>query len=444
MASEIDLAHLARRVGFGEKLPVLRALPNLTREQMADQWLDAAFYAPRAARPSLLDSGDNEWVKTVKLRAWWYDLMSSTSTPLVEKMTLFWHGHFCSNHDKVVYADHLWEQNDLFRRLGLGNVRQLTQQMAVQPAMLRYLDNMTNVKGTPNENFARELWELFLLGPTGYSQQDVAASARAWTGYGITKVNGKERHVYSAAQHDERPAAIFGTTKSWRGREVIDATLDHPVVGRLAARWLCRKWWEYFAHANPTDAVLDELATVLITNRWEITPTLRALFRHREFWSATARHGRVKSPAEYVVSIARALGIKATALQPDWYAGQMGQELFNPPDVSGWRHNDGWLSSGAYWGRASISDIAVSVLFAEQAHNGRFKGLDLRRSSGPIDELAAYFGIAPATLSTATRNSLAQWRTEQIAAESTEKAWGGFLLLNMVKLILLSPEFQMN
>jgi uncharacterized protein (DUF1800 family) len=444
MATENDLAHLARRMGFGARSDQLRALSALSREQIVDQWLDSAITSTRVGRPSLLSSGAPEWPKTVNLRQWWYDQMSSTPTPLVEKMTLFWHGHFCSSHDKAGGAENLWAQNDLFRRFGLGNVRQLTQQMALQPAMLRYLDNASNVKGAPNENFSRELWELFLLGPNNYTQSEVAASARAWTGYNVVSANGLDRFAYNSAAHDDRPSTIFGVTKAWKGPEVIDATFDNPVAGRNVARWLSRKWWEFFAYQGPTDQLIDQFATVLITNRWEIAPVLRAMFKHQEFWSQQSRHGRLRSPVEYVVSVARILGVDATKLQPDWFASQMGQELFNPPDVSGWRLNDAWLTTGSYWGRAGIADIAVSMLFAEKAITGRFAAIDLRGSGSAIDDLAAYFGITRGTLSTSTRQSVTNWRSSHLAAEKSENAWGGFLMFNLVKLILLSPEFQIG
>jgi uncharacterized protein (DUF1800 family) len=444
MANETDLAHLARRMGFGARSDQLRALPALSREQMVDQWLDAAIASPRAGRPALLNTVDTEWPKTVNLRLWWYDQMSSTPVPLVEKMTLFWHGHFCTSHDKAGSAENLWAQNDLFRRLGLGNVRQLTQQMAIQPAMLRYLDNASNVKGAPNENFARELWELFLLGPNNFTQREVTASARAWSGYNIVTTNGQDRFAYRAAAHDERPSTIFGVTKAWKGPEVIDATFDNPVAGRKVAQWLCRKWWEFFAYQGPSDQLVDEFATVLITNRWEISPVLRAMFKHPEFWTQRSCDGRLRSPVEYVVAVARILGVNATKLQPDWFASQMGQELLNPPDVSGWRLNDAWLTTGSYWGRAGVADIAVSILFAEKAITGRFAGIDLRRNESAIDDLAAYFGVTRGALSPTTRQAITNWRSSHLAAEKSENAWGGFLVFNLVKLILLSPEFQIG
>jgi uncharacterized protein (DUF1800 family) len=444
MASDADAALLMRRAGFGARLDQLGPLRPPSRETIASQLVDAALRAVRPSRPTLLNGSEMEWPKVVRLRAWWYDQMSSASAPLVEKMTLFWHGHFCSGYSKPTTAENLWAQNDLFRRQGLGNYRTLVKAMAVQPAMLRFLDNMDNVKGSPNENFARELWELFLLGPGTYTEADVRTTARAWSGHGIALSNGRDSYVFDAAKHDVTPGSLWGVTRSWNGPDTIDATLDHPVKGPVAARWICRKLWDFFGYTNADASLIDGFAQELLRNRWELAPTLRSMLSHPEMFSSRSRQGRLRSPAEYVVAVARMIGAPATALVPDWFAGQMGQELLNPPDVAGWELNEGWISTGGFWGRASLADSATSILLADRAEERRFASLRIRERTESLTELAAYFGIVPDELSTATRSALLSYRNAQVAAEQRDREWGGFLLLDLVKLVLLSPEFQIG
>jgi uncharacterized protein (DUF1800 family) len=444
MASNSDAALLMRRAGFGCRVDQLSQWRSVTRESMARQLVDTALKAPRAPRPTFLDTDEMEWPKTVRLTSWWYDQMSSASSPLIEKMTLFWHGHFCSGYSKPTTAENLWAQNDLFRRQGLGNYRSLVKAMAVQPAMLRFLDNMDNVKGSPNENFARELWELFLLGPGNYTEGDVRSTALAWSGHGIATTKGRDAYVFDPNKHDYRQSVLWGVNRSWNGPDTVDATLDHHEKGAQAARWICRKLWDFFGYTGAGANLIDGFAAELRANRWELAPTLRSMLSHPEMYSPKSRQGRLRGPAEYVVALSRLLGYSATDFKPDWFAGQMGQELLNPPDVAGWELNEGWVSTGGFWGRGGVADVAVSLLFAERAEQGRFSSIRVRDRSDAVVDLAAYFGIVPEELSAQTRTALVDFRTSQMTAERRDGEWAGLLLLNLVKLILLSPEFQIG
>ena len=181
-------------------------------------------------------------------------------------MTLFWSNHFVSSFDKVYDARAMWDQVQLYRSLALGNFRTLCHQMALTVAMLEYLDNATNAAGSPNQNFARELIELMTLGPGNYTEADVDASARAWTGHGIDDSVQPRRYVFRPTWHDNGTKTFFGTTKNWDGPAIIDEILDNPAKRTIMARFICRKLWGWFAYAKPADAVINGLADVFVAN----------------------------------------------------------------------------------------------------------------------------------------------------------------------------------
>ena len=183
MPQPADIAHLLRRAGFGGTANQIASLAAQPWTTTVDQLLDFSS-APADTAPAFLSDGSLEdWEKEFKLQHWWLDRMATTTTPLQEKLTLFWHGHFATANSKVTDTVLMYRQNTLFRAMAAGSFRDLVQQMALQPAMLVWLDNESNTKGHPNENFARELMELFTLGVNEYTQADVVAAARAWTGH---------------------------------------------------------------------------------------------------------------------------------------------------------------------------------------------------------------------------------------------------------------------
>ena len=178
-----DVAHLLRRAGFGGLPAEIDALTPLSLPEVVDSVLDLT-HAPGVVLPDLTTTTD-EYTRWVMVNTWWTERMRTTAAPIQERMTLFWHNHFPSSRSKVESVALLVQQNQLFRNLGMGSFRDLTQAVAVDPAMLWYLDNYKNVKGAVNENFARELMELVTLGVNQYTQDDIVASAKAWTGHGF-------------------------------------------------------------------------------------------------------------------------------------------------------------------------------------------------------------------------------------------------------------------
>jgi uncharacterized protein (DUF1800 family) len=358
--------------------------------------------------------------------------MATTPAPLVEKMALFWHGHFVSGNDKVNDMAALWHQVATYRAHAFGPLRPLAQAMAVDPAMLTYLDNRLNNAGAPNRNFARELFELFLLGVGNYTEADVLASARAWTGHTVDPATGQ--HQFRPDRHDAATKTLFGVTAAFDGPDVIDLVFDHPVVRVTCARFLARKLFAFFAHPAPDEPVVAELAAVLLANDFDIAALLRALFLHPAFHDPAARHGLVRTPVEWCVALLRATGLSAADTHPEWLLGRMGQAPFVPPNVAGWGANEYWLTTAAASARA---DHAAFV-----AWKVREAGLlDVVASLPAADAVALVlgrFGVPDA--GPATRDALVSWLVAQRAVP-----WSGWMDPHgLTVLAALSPEMQMG
>ena len=280
------------------------------------------------------------------LQQWWLDRMATSATPLQEKLTLFFHGHFATANYKVNDMLLMYRQNALFRANATGNFRDLVHQMSLQPAMLIWLDNDPNVKGSPNENFARELMELFTLGVDKYSQADVVASARAWTGHNTLDGDRETYNFYpdTARRRDEDVHgrhAELGRPRHHRlhprdrrdaqaHRRGVHRRQDVVVLRVPEARARGRR------RASPTAFMANDLS---------IHDLVRAIFMHPNFVSPKAMNGLVRTPAEWVAACMRVVNITAENANPQWYMEDMGQQLFEPPNVSGWRPNEYWLTT---------------------------------------------------------------------------------------------------
>lgn len=363
MVTFSDAAHLLRRAGFGGRRADVDALVNLPLAVAVQQVLSAPSPQASTDTPGRLAQaevdGENEYVLWVDLVQYWLDRMAGLGSPVREKLTLFWHGHFVSEQQKLYDSRRLWQQNQLFRRDGMGGFETLLQRVAVDPAMLWYLDNAFNTKGNQQENWAREVMELFTLGVDQYTQDDVVANARAWTGHGLAdpwRSSGRT-YQFRADKHDDGLKTIFGITRNWNGPEVLTEICTGSLGGAkrdVMARFIAAKVWTFFAYPNPDGQLVNDLAGAFVGSGLSITELVRAVFHRPEFWSPQARHGLVRGPAEYVVSVMRGVNRPAGALNPQWYMAGMGQELFNPPNVAGWKPNGYWLSTAAVSSRLTF------------------------------------------------------------------------------------------
>jgi uncharacterized protein (DUF1800 family) len=358
--------------------------------------------------------------------------MATTPCPIQEKMTLFWHGHFCSGLDKVDNFPAMFNQNQLFRTMGMGSFIDLTQAVAVDPAMLVYLDNALNVASAPNENWARESMELFTLGVNQYTQDDVVASAQAWTGHGIDSTG--TQYVFYPDQHNYGDKTFFGITQDFDGPDILNTILtgdSQPIV----AQFIAGKLWSFLAYPNPEPDVLEAITSdFLASGDLDITALLQSILNQPAFWSTEARQGLVRAPAEYLVAAMRYTGLASAEAHPEWYMPSMGQELFIPPNVAGWHQNSYWISTASFWAKAGFAQYISWLL---NKPTGPLAGVE---SMDPADAIqAAYdlFGITSPSPAT-TASLLEFFNTEN----NPDDRW--CLQPYLMCLALLTPDFHLN
>jgi uncharacterized protein (DUF1800 family) len=427
VAVQADIEHLLRRTEFVARPARVAQLTAMAFADAVDDVLDLTPNGNPQLRSDLVNhDSSNSYNQRIAAMHWWLDMMATRPRPLQEKMTLFWHGHFVSEWDVVGRTDQMMAQNQLFRNMALGDFRALTHAMALQPAMLVYLSNGVNVKGNPNQNFARELLELFTLGVGNYLEDDVAEAARAWTGHNY---NGTTRaYEFRSSKHDYGDKTIFGVRRNWDGPEVIDEILLGNAGKRLiAAKHIARKLWEYFAYLGPAPGIVDDLANVFIANDLSVLELLRALFNRPEFVSSEAKQGLVRSPTEWVVALLVQTGLSAATIKVWNYAEGTGQRLFDPPNVAGWKANGYWMTTSALSGRANLA-LKVATL---QREGGAFDELITMSVADSVDHVAGVYGI---TLSAVTRQALIDaHQAERIAANgSNSKAITNLLVMTML------------
>jgi uncharacterized protein (DUF1800 family) len=284
-----------------------------------------------------------------ELRNWWIEEMLVTDQPFIERMTLFWHNHFTSSLMKVRFAPAVYRQNLLLRRHALGNFATLLREVARDPAMLLYLDGAQNRAGQPNENFARELLELFTLGEGHYSEADIKAAARAFTGWSIDRDTGAYR--FYPALHDNGEKTFFGRSGNFDGGDILSMILEKPQV----AEWIVGKLWREFVSLKPDTAEVKRLAAIFREARYELKPLLRALFLSPAFRDPANRGALIKSPVELVIGTIRLLGLpvpEKTRLVRALQA--IGQVPFDPPNVKGWPGGEAWITTNTLLMRQQI------------------------------------------------------------------------------------------
>lgn len=444
-------AHLLRRAGFGplpdEVARAVAAGPDRAVEALfafppepsppaafdevraAENQLDSTLDALRASheridlkthpelRTLFQEVGRSQGRALAALAAWWLDRMANTPAPLQEKLVLFWHGHFTSAFGDVHDAIAMFNQNQLFRRNAAGNFARLLDGVARDPAMLLYLNNDENRKGHPNENWARELMELFSMGIGHYTETDVKESARAWTGWSLREFRpgeGRRTFAFRPEIHDGGPKVFLGQAGAWDGTDIMRIILAHEATPRFIAGKLAA----FFVAPRPDQALVDAMARRLRAANYDLAPVLKSMFRSRTFYSRDVMLAQVKGPVEFAVGAVRHLGVNA----PAWVrvyqaAGAMGQQLFFPPTVAGWHGGTAWINAGTVFARADLAAALIS---------GRL---------GPVDD-----GAFP-TLDAAITRLLGRPLPPQRRVRFTE-ATGGRVSREAVHLIMSLPDYQ--
>ena len=343
------------------------------------------FYWLRASR-----------LETDRVAHWWGERMLTSPRPLEEKMALFWHGHFATNEDKVRDYRKMHKQLELFQRQGLGDFRTLLISVAQDPAMLAFLDAGVNVKGKPNENFAREIMELFTMGVGNYTEHDIREAARAFTGWNF---QGTEFHINSE-MHDGDEKVVLGKKGNFDGVEVIDIILAHEAT----AKFIASKLYRFYVSSELDDALADKLGMRLRALNYELKPFLATLFKSQEFYREKNIATHIKSPVELVVSTYKKIGLDYLPGSPDFNLtiGALGQRLMHPPTVAGWSEGRNWITPGLLIerGNFALDVVLTDIAFIPQdrypvyptgpeiraVHERLRAGMDMTTATRPADD----------------------------------------------------------
>jgi uncharacterized protein (DUF1800 family) len=365
------MAHLYRRAGFGARPAQLDAAVRIGYAATVERLLDFGAPDPAAeavAPPDLplvpqpgkgADQASRDRARAqareqgTRLALWWLRRMAAADNPLQEKLTLFWHGHFATSIQKVRQARLMYRQNELLRRGAAGSVQALTLAIAKDPAMLIWLDGNANRRQSPNENFARELMELFTLGIGNYTERDVKELARAFTGWRVVRASGEVRFV--PALHDPGAKTVLGRTAGLDAAGAVELVTGQPA----AARFLAARMWSFFATpVGPADAVVTRLAAAYAGRRTG-AELVRAILCAPEFTGEAVRDGLVKTPIEYVVGTLRALRLRPEEQHVNLLR-RLGQVPFAPPSVGGWPANTAWLTTASSLERYQFARSAAA------------------------------------------------------------------------------------
>jgi len=333
---KVWVPHLMRRAGFGANPSELKYYQERGYERALSELLHPEKVDNEKLETAIAQQ-QFDFARIQDLQRWWIYRMAFTRRPLEEKITLFWHGHFATSFKKNGDSYALFMQNTKMRALGLGNFGELLLAISKDPAMIFWLDNNQNRKGKPNENYAREVMELFTMGIGNYTERDIKEGARAFTGW-MARPDG---FFFNVNQHDFDSKNVLGQTGNFNGNDVVDILAHAPATANFLAKKLCT----CFVSDDPSETIIADVARSYKPTDKNIRKMLETLFTHQEFMSKEAYHAKIKSPAELVVGTIKSLQIsKLDVGLPDMMA-RMGQRLFDPPNVKGWDGGRAWIST---------------------------------------------------------------------------------------------------
>lgn len=353
-----EARHLVSRTAFGTPPAEIAGLQKLSRKQavasvlkttrkpvtQVPEWSREAPPSMRKVRNMMADpKAFQKFLQehAIDLKGWWLDEMRVTDQPLTERMTLFWHGHFTSSVQKVRQPWSMIRQNQLLREHALGDFRALLKGIVRDPAMLVYLDNHRNSSREPNENLAREFFELFTLGEGNYTEQDIKEAARALSGYGVDRRTSTFR--IRRRHHDRGEKTILGKTGRFDGDDLVDIVLEHPAC----APYVTKKVWNHFVTTPIPAADLRKLSK-RFADGWSISKLVEGVLTGDPFWAQGNRGTAIKGPVELVVGTVRTLGLSLRDPKPLISATrQLGQDVFSPPNVKGWPGGARWIDGNS-------------------------------------------------------------------------------------------------
>jgi len=444
-----------RLVDFGSQSALKLEPPSAS--ELPEPVKNMARLSPQEKRDVNARLRREDQQRLTELRAWWVRRMIQSPRPLEEKLTLFWHGLLTSGYQTVRSSYAMYQQNELLRRHAAGNYGALLHAIVHDPAMLRYLDASSNVRGRPNENLGRELLELFSMGEGNYSEADIKEGARALTGFTVDRQTWQFRNArYS---HDPGEKTVFGQTGDWDGDKLVDLVLEQPAT----ARYIVRKLFVFFVHDTPDEATIDALARTFREHDYELGPVLKTMFLSQEFYSPRSVSTHVKSPAELVIGTVRALPFESADEQALVVAlRNMGQDLFEPPNVKGWDGGRTWLSTNWLLARQNFAVALVAGGGWAEARQGKFRSkrpglaktkLDLvslvrREDLKTAEQVVNYFSqtLLPSALTSQERADLLEALGELPPPDawSQQTAEVNAKLHRLLALIVSMPQYQLS
>ncbi len=357
------VGHLYRRAAFGATWADLETGLKDGPEKAIDKLLHGgpgqeAFDQQTAQLAESIRRANNGG----QLRAWWLYRMLYSPHPLREKMTLFWHNHFATSNDKVKNAGYMLGQYELMRKYALGNFRPLLQEMSKDPAMMVWLDTVQSKKGMPNENYARELMELFSLGIGHYTEKDIREAAKAFTGWEIKDGKG----VLNPKQHDDTEKTVLGKTGNFQGEDIVALCLEQ----KSAPYFICGKLYRFLVSemTPPTPELLEPLATQFCKSDYDFGALVKTVLRSNQFFSAAAYRSRIKSPVDFALGIVRGLEGKTGTTALAAVLEELGQNVFYPLTVKGWDGGQTWLNGQTLLTRQNLT---LALTSTEDARFGR-------------------------------------------------------------------------
>jgi hypothetical protein len=454
LASNVQIGHLLRRAGFGAGAQDMALYASLGFNGAVDRLLNYQQVSD-AEMENRLNALNLDLNKPADQQRWWLLRMAWTQRPLLEKMTLFWHGVLTSSFRKVGGPQsyiRMIVQNQFLRAHAFDTFDNIMLGITSDPAMLFYLDLTKSRKNRPNENYAREMMELFTIGLGHYTQQDVSEGAVALTGWHVVGQTATSR--YNPRDHNNLVKRYLGHTGNLDYKDVVNILVNHP-----AAPWfICRKLFTFFVYENPSNDDLSPLVDTYVKSNHNMGAVMRTLLLSPQFSSAQAYRSRIKSPVEFVTGAYRALNIQGDGSGLQSMMTLMGQTLFDPPNVAGWpgdKVSAYWLNSGTWMARLNYIDL---LLVGSRNRNVPHPPLDLQgiinanRIDSPecfVDYFTSF--LLDGALDPARRQFFIDYFTSQGSSASREqvtltngKSYPLAAVRGTLYLLMASPEYQLN
>ena len=366
------VAHLYRRMGFGATVDTLNSGLEEEPSSLVDTLMDEAINMGLTEEPDWAfwsyQDYDDFPSESSEQQEFLYKkfMLDMYNNGLRDKMTLFWSNHFVTELEVYSCPSYMWQYYTLLQQNALGNFKTFVEEVGLTPAMLIYLNGFENTSEEPNENYARELYELFTLGENNnYTQEDIVETARALSGYvGITEYCGEIS--FDETQHDSEEKTIFDQTGNWGYQDVIDILFEQRADE--IAEHVCRKLYQFFVSYSVDEGIIDEMKSTFIDNDFEIDPVLRQLFKSEHFFDEDTIGVQIKSPMELALSFVRESGftLNEDALEGLAYLNSvLGQVLFSPVDVAGWQGDHDWINASTLTGRWLTIEYYVFAIYTD-------------------------------------------------------------------------------